>query len=124
MPGPGTLFTLGAVGAAGAAAMFNRRNSSGGEQENGTNMTPHELGRRRSSADSDLSFSESRKMVRHFKKCLNVLATENGEWNTDTITLGIFFFLFFIARVNITGGATMEPTSAITLPDSSLGTPT
>lgn len=68
MPGPGTLFTLGAVGAAGAAAMFNRRNSSGGEQDNGTsNMSPHALGRRRSSADSDLSFSESRKMVRHIK---------------------------------------------------------
>jgi hypothetical protein len=67
MPGPGALFTLGAVGAAGAAAMFNRRNSSGGEQDNNTtNMTPHALGRRRSSADSDLSFSESRKMVRFY----------------------------------------------------------
>ncbi|KAG2188620.1 hypothetical protein INT44_001375 [Umbelopsis vinacea] len=63
MPGPGTFFTLGAVGAAGAAAMFNRRNSSGTEQDNNTsNMTPHALGRRRSSADNDLSFSESRKM--------------------------------------------------------------
>jgi hypothetical protein len=77
MPGPGTIFTLGAVGAAGAAAMFNRRNSSGTEQEDTSNMTPHELGRRRSSADKDLSFSESRKMVRHLR-CLNVWITEHG----------------------------------------------
>jgi hypothetical protein len=63
MPGPGTIFTLGAVGAAGAAAMFNRRNSAGSEHDN-SNPSPHELGRRRSSADNDLSFSESRKMVR------------------------------------------------------------
>ncbi|KAG2184595.1 hypothetical protein INT43_000504 [Umbelopsis isabellina] len=63
MPGPGTIFTIGAVGAAGAAAMFNRRNSAGAvaDQDN-TNMSPHALGRRRSSADKDLSFSESRKM--------------------------------------------------------------
>lgn len=64
MPGPGTIFTIGAVGAAGAAAMFNRRNSAGAvaDQDN-THMSPHALGRRRSSADKDLSFSESRKMV-------------------------------------------------------------
>ncbi|KAM3586791.1 hypothetical protein VKS41_001848 [Umbelopsis sp. WA50703] len=63
MPGPGTIFTLGAVGAAGAAAMFNRRNSAGTvADQDSTNMTPHALGRRRSSADNDLSFSESRKM--------------------------------------------------------------
>ncbi|GAB5586017.1 hypothetical protein Unana1_00917 [Umbelopsis nana] len=61
MPGPATIFTLGAVGAAGAAAMFNRRSSAGSASDD-TNLSPQAMGRRRSSADSDLSFSESRKM--------------------------------------------------------------
>ncbi|KAG0194041.1 BRCA1 associated RING domain 1 [Apophysomyces sp. BC1034] len=62
---PGTLFTLGAFGAAGAAAAYARRNSqSKAEDNDNATVTPHEFARRRSSGVKN-DLWESRSQADH-----------------------------------------------------------
>lgn len=68
MPAAGTFFTLGAVGAAGAAYYMNnkRRNSVEvtNQQSNSDDMSPHAMARRRSSGLVQNDLYEARKQVR------------------------------------------------------------
>ncbi|KAI9277150.1 hypothetical protein BDA99DRAFT_495002 [Phascolomyces articulosus] len=68
MPSTGAFITLGAVGAAGAAAfMTKRRNSASTEQQvqdKPLDMSPHAIARRHSTVQNDLF--EARKQADHF----------------------------------------------------------
>ncbi|KAI9485102.1 hypothetical protein BDB00DRAFT_851507 [Zychaea mexicana] len=68
MPSTGAFITLGAVGAAGAAALMNkRRNSASAEQQvqdKPVDNSPHAMARRRSTVQNDLY--EARKQADHF----------------------------------------------------------
>lgn len=68
MPAAGTFFTIGAVGAAGAAYYMNnkRRNSVEvtNQQTNSNDMSPHAMARRRSSGLVQNDLYEARKQVR------------------------------------------------------------
>ncbi|KAI8376435.1 uncharacterized protein BYT42DRAFT_615173 [Radiomyces spectabilis] len=67
MPGPGTIITLGAVGAAGAAAYVNnRRNSMGTSEQNAEYpLSPHAMARRRSSTVMPDHSWEARKQAEY-----------------------------------------------------------
>ncbi|CDH55918.1 predicted protein [Lichtheimia corymbifera JMRC:FSU:9682] len=68
MPAAGTFFTIGAVGAAGAALYMNKRRNSveaGNQQSNSNDMSPHAMARRRSSGLVQNDLYEARKQAEH-----------------------------------------------------------
>ncbi|KAI8060287.1 hypothetical protein BC940DRAFT_312223 [Gongronella butleri] len=88
MPGPATIFTLGAVGVAGAAA-YHRRNSMTNEEQPSAAQHPFNMARRRSSnVQPDASWDSRKQAEYHWRRDFGVNFSHNSRprFPTDVST--------------------------------------